>query len=58
MFSPNGKKLVWSSNRNNNGGHDTNILSLTRNNKSTKNEKNNLASTCHTGPRAVGAKNQ
>jgi TolB protein len=26
MFSPNGKKLVWSSNRNNHGGHDTNIF--------------------------------
>ncbi|HMV24006.1 MAG TPA: hypothetical protein PKA71_06760 [Saprospiraceae bacterium] len=26
MFSPDGKKLVFSSNRNNGGGHDTNLF--------------------------------
>ncbi|MBG7629617.1 MAG: PD40 domain-containing protein, partial [Bacteroidetes bacterium] len=26
MFSPDGKKLVFSSNRNNNGTHDTNLF--------------------------------
>ncbi|MBP8726522.1 MAG: PD40 domain-containing protein, partial [Saprospiraceae bacterium] len=26
MFSPNGKYLVWSSNRNNGGTHDTNLF--------------------------------
>jgi Tol biopolymer transport system component len=26
MFSPDGKKLIFSSNRNNNGTHDTNLF--------------------------------
>ena len=26
MFSPDGTKLVWGSNRNNNGGHSTNLF--------------------------------
>jgi len=26
MFSPNGKMIAWSSNRNNGGGHDTNVF--------------------------------